>query len=583
MKEKFLIVAAVLSSLTCFHATANNRPNVIVIMTDDQGYGDLSITGNGIVETPNMDRIAIEGAWLKQFYVSPVCTPTRAHLMTGRYAYRTKAIDTYLGRAVMEPDEFTVAEALREAGYVTGIFGKWHLGDYYPTRAIDQGFEEAVIHLGGGLRQPANPPEGERYHDPILFHNGEPKRYEGFCTDIYFDEAAKYIETKAKADEPFFIYLPTNAPHGPFDEPPTRGLYEEFLEKVPDDRRKETRAAFYSMIKNVDDNMGRLLAKLEEVGIDDNTIVIFLTDNGPAGGGSAGPFRGSKGNVYEGGIRTVCFVRWPASIEAGSEVAFTTAHIDLMPTILDFCGVAIPEENPLDGRSVRPLIAEKGVTKAMGWEDRHLFLQWHRGNEPERYRSFAAIDPQGKWKLLYKPGRGDQKRKGEPKMQLFDLQNDIGEETDLADKHPAIVEQLKAEYDKWFDDVCSTRDPNFNMPPIVIGSDQQPTTVLTPQDKRTDGNDTAGWRTPGHWPVDVEKAGPYTAHVRLTEETTAKTDVLLVLDFGDEKWEKMLTVQRGVHSTATGDVEFPKTGKGKFTARLQGGEEGLDVYQVTIK
>ena len=222
MKEKILIVAVVLSSLVCFHAAANDRPNVIVIMTDDQGYGDLSITGNEIVETPNMDRIAIEGAWLKQFYVSPVCTPTRAHLMTGRYAYRTKAIDTYLGRAVMEPEEFTVAEALQEAGYATGIFGKWHLGDYYPTRAIDQGFEEAVIHLGGGLRQPANPPEGERYHDPILFHNGEPKRYEGFCTDIYFDEAAKYIETKAEADEPFFIYLPptlrtvpsTNHRHG---------------------------------------------------------------------------------------------------------------------------------------------------------------------------------------------------------------------------------------------------------------------------------------------------------------------------------------------------------------------------------
>ncbi|MEM0968522.1 MAG: arylsulfatase, partial [Verrucomicrobiota bacterium] len=376
------------------------QPNVIVIITDDQGYGDLSITGNTIVETPHMDRLATEGAWLDQFYVSPVCTPTRATLMTGRYNYRTRAIDTFKGRAVMEPEEVTLAETLKEAGYATGIFGKWHLGDYYPTRAIDQGFDEAVVHQGGGLRQPSNPPEGDRYHDPILFHNGEPKRYEGYCTDIYFDEAARFIEEKAKGEAPFFAYIATNAPHGPFDEPPTRDLYEEYLAKFPGDKRAATKAAFYSMIKNVDDNMGRLAEKLNELEIDEETLVVFLTDNGPAGGGSAGPYRGAKASVYNGGIRTVCFWRWPGTIDPGSKAFQTTAHIDLMPTILDFCEVKPPEGVTFDGRSVRPLMAEKGVMKIQGWEDRHLFFQWHRGDEPVLYHHFAVVGPQGQWKLL---------------------------------------------------------------------------------------------------------------------------------------------------------------------------------------
>jgi len=418
MKSHLSLILLLVSALGLAHAA--DRPNVILIMTDDQGYGDLSITGNEIVDTPHMDRLAKEGAWLKQFYVSPVCTPTRAHLMTGRWGFRTRAIDTYLGRATMEPGETTLAEALAATGYATGIFGKWHLGDYYPTRAIDQGFRESVVHRGGGLRQPSNPPEGERYHDPILYHNGEPKLFEGYCTDIYFDEAACFVEEQAKAERPFFIYLPTNAPHGPFDEPPSRELSEFFREKLANDKHPN-RAGFYAMIKNIDDNIGRLLATVERNGIDDNTIVIFLTDNGPAGGGSAGPFRGSKASVYEGGIRTVCFLRWPGSIEAGSQVLFTTAHIDLMPTILDFCGASVPEDVEFDGRSIRPLIPEKGVVKTMGWEDRHLFLQWHRGNEPQRYHHFAAVGPQGRWKLLHRSSPGKHRMEGEPQFELFDL------------------------------------------------------------------------------------------------------------------------------------------------------------------
>tara|TARA_R110002096_G_scaffold42144_19_gene113798 strand:- start:484 stop:2235 length:1752 start_codon:yes stop_codon:yes gene_type:complete len=557
-------------------------PNVILIMTDDQGYGDLSITGNSIVETPNMDRLAKEGAWLKEFYVSPVCTPTRAHLMTGRYGFRTRAIDTYLGRANIEPDEVTLAEVLSESGYSTGIFGKWHLGDYYPIRSIDQGFQESLVHQGGGLRQPSNPPEGERYHDPILFHNGEPVRYEGYCTDIFFDEAAKYIETQAKAGKPFFTYIATNAPHGPFDEPPTRELFEHFQAKMPNDKRP-TRAGFYSMIRNIDDNMGRLYEKLEELKIENNTIVIFLTDNGPAGGGSAGPFRGAKGQIYQGGIRTVCFVRWPGVIEAGSSVQFTTAHMDLMPTILDFCGVSQPANVKLDGRSLRPLIPEKGVAKILGWEDRHLFFQWHRGNEPQRYHHFAAIDPQGEWKLLHRSKISSHQFEGEPVFELYNLRDDIGETNDLSAEKPDLVAQLKAEYDAWFDDVCNTRSPNFGMTPIVIGSDKQPTVVLTPQDKRIEGPDSQGWWTGGHWTVDLARKGSYTVHVRLNGEVPAATTVKLRLSVGDARWEQDVSLPRGVDSAAIGEVEFPATGLGKFTAQVDGETDGPKVYQVTLK
>jgi len=561
---------------------AADRPNVIVIMSDDQGYGDLSITGNEAIETPNMDLIANEGAWLKQFYVSPVCTPTRAHLMTGRYAFRTRAIDTYLGRACMEPDEVTMAEVLSEAGYATGIFGKWHLGDCYPMRAMDQGFGESLVHQGGGLRQPANPPEGERYHDPILFKNGEPTRYEGYCTDIFFDEAIRFIEKKSKGDDPFFVYIPTNAPHGPFDEPPTRELFEHFQAKFPDDKNTN-RAAFYAMVKNVDDNMGRLLAKLNQLQIDKETLVIFLTDNGPSAG-SAGLFRGKKASVYEGGIRTVCFFRWPGVIEAGASSSFTTAHIDLMPTVLDFCNVKVPSAVKFDGRSVRSLIPEKGVAKIQGWADRHLFLQWHRGDEPQRYHHFAVIGTQGQWKLLNRSNPGQHKRQTDPQFELYDILNDIGEKTNVAKKHPEIVAKLKKEYDAWFDDVCHTRAPNFGIPPIVIGAEQQPTVVLTPQDKRVEVDDRAAWWSAGYWSVDIRKPGPYTIHIRLNQETQKETVVNLNVQVEDVILQKELTIPRGVNSTAIGNVTLPSGGLGRVKAFIDGADRrDPKVLQVTIK
>jgi arylsulfatase A-like enzyme len=557
-------------------------PNVVVIMTDDQGYGDLSFTENAVVITPHMDRIANEGAWFKQFYVSPVCTPTRAHLMTGRYGYRTRAFDTYLGRANMEPDEVTIAEILQDAGYSTGIFGKWHLGDYYPTRAMDQGFQESLVHQGGGLRQPANPPEGDRYHDPILYHNGEPKRYEGYCTDIFFDEAIRHIQQQAKAEKPFFTYISTNAPHGPFDEPPTRELMEHFVAKFP--KEKTTRkACFYAMVKNIDDNIGRLILALQRLQIDEETLIVFLTDNGPSGG-LPGPFRGAKASVFEGGIRTVCFMRWPDVITAGTRAETTAAHIDLLPTILDFCEVALPEGLDIDGRSLRPLLPEERVVKPTpDWPDRHLFLQWHRGDVPQRYHHIGVVGPQGRWKLVARANRGEHIPSKAPNFELFDLFTDPGERIDVADKHPEVIATHKAAYDAWFDDVCSTRTPNFGMPPIVIGAPQAPTVVLTPQDKRVDEVGGEGWWAPGSWPVDIRRPGPYTIKVLLNGLAPSGTTVDLRVVVGDAELHKQLTIPRGVDSAAIGEVALPAGGLGLISARVSGDNSPVAVNQVTIK
>jgi hypothetical protein len=226
-RREFLKTASlglVFSSMPCgssFGEEVNKRPNVILIITDDQGYGDFGATGNPVIRTPNLDALARDSAQMTSFYVSPVCAPTRACLMTGRYNYRTRAIDTYVGRAMMEPREVTVAELLRANGYATGIFGKWHLGDNYPMRPQEQGFEEVLVHRGGGIGQPSDPPDGEgKYTDPVLFHNGKEVRMRGYCTDVYFNQAMAWMDTVHREGRPFFIYLPTNAPHTPLHDVP---------------------------------------------------------------------------------------------------------------------------------------------------------------------------------------------------------------------------------------------------------------------------------------------------------------------------------------------------------------------------
>jgi arylsulfatase A-like enzyme len=522
-----VVVASFTAAAAPCLAAQAERPNVIVILTDDQGYGDYGFMGNPVIRTPNLDTLASASAQMKTFYVSPVCSPTRACLMTGRYNYRTRAIDTFIGRAMMDPSEVTIAEALREAGYVTGIFGKWHLGDNYPMRAIDQGFDEALVICGGGIGQPSDPPGGEgKYTDPVLFHNGQRMQAKGYCTDAYFDAAMKWIEGTRKSDRPFFAYIPTNAPHNPLKDIP-EDWYRKYKamdlspvvvrqrDTKPSEKELDDLARIFAMISNIDDNVGRLMAQLREWKLEDNTIVIFFGDNGPAGRRYVGPLRGTKGQVYEGGIRTPLIVHWPARLKAGHASDYPAAHIDIMPTLLDACGVAVPKGLKLDGMSILPVLDGR----ATAGPDRTLFIQSQRGDKPVLYHNFMARDRE--WKLLNASGFGPEQLPGPPKFELYHVTDDPGERKNLAAEHPEIVERLKAQYEAWFKDVSSTRPDNYDPPRIVIGSPHENPVTLTHQDWRhTKGRQ---W-TPdsnGCWWLRVDHDGKYDIRLRFPATETA--------------------------------------------------------------
>jgi arylsulfatase A-like enzyme len=466
------------------------RPNIILMMTDDQGFGDLSIHGNPVLKTPNIDSLGRDGVRFSQFHVNPVCSPTRSSLMTGRYYYRTGVVDTFLGRSMMHSDEVTVAECLSEAGYRTGLFGKWHLGDNYPLRSIDQGFQESLNCTGGGLTQPSDPP-GNTYFDPMLRHNGKWEKHKGYCTDIFFRGAMEFIE--ANRSRPFFLYLPTNAPHDPLQ------IDDSFVDPYRKAGVEERTAKVYGMVKNVDDNVGRLLAKLKQLRLEENTIVIFLTDNGPQHDRYNAGMRGRKATVYEGGIRVPFLMRWPRGLKRGATVNDFAAHIDVMPTLLEACAVA-PPKTQIDGRSLMPLL--NGKAKAL--PRRTTFFQWHRGEAPNPHQNACATD--GRYKLVN--GK-----------ELYDLSTDPGEKSDIAAAQPEIARKLRGEYDRWFADVAATR--RFAPPKIFLGTEHEDPVTLTRQDWR---GPNAAWspQANGHWEVDVRKAGRYEITLRFLQPVTGE-------------------------------------------------------------
>ncbi|MGI6455747.1 MAG: sulfatase-like hydrolase/transferase [bacterium] len=459
-----------------------SRPNVILIITDDQGFGDLGIHGNPHIRTPNLDRLAQESIEFTRFHVSPVCAPTRASLMTGRYNYRTGVVDTYIGRAMMHSDEITLAEVLGGAGYKTGIFGKWHLGDNYPLRAIDQGFQEALVHNGGGIGQPSDPP-GNMYQNPVLFLNGNATRFEGYCTDIFFDAALQYIERNC--NRPFFAYIATNAPHTPLQ------IADRYVQPYLDMGLNDDTARVYGMVENIDENVGKLLRKLDDLQLAENTILIFMTDNGNQQNRYTAGLRGRKGTVYEGGIHVPFIIRYPQRWQMPRKIDNIAAHIDIMPTLLQACGVPLPDVK-IDGQSLVPLL--EGETPE--W-DRTLFFQWHRGDEPEPFRDCAVCTP--RYKLIN--GK-----------ELYDLENDPAEEHDIAAENPKIVQELRRRYEEWFKDVSSTR--GYAPPRIHLGTEHENPVTLTRQDWR---GPQAGWNKDslGYWEVYTANSGMYDVILRV--------------------------------------------------------------------
>lgn len=526
-------------------AAPPTRPNVVLVMTDDQGSGDFSIADNGVFETPNIDAMAQRSASMTTFYVCPVCAPTRACLMTGRYNYRTRCIDTYIGRAMLDPAEVTIAEILGAAGYATGIFGKWHLGDCYPMRPNDQGFQEALVIRGGGLAQPSDPRENDnRYTDPILFHNGRQVETHGYCTDVYFDAALQFIETAHAAQQPFFAYIPTNVPHGPFhDVPPEllehyQGKQDELAALIVGQRTPAQQARdidqlarIGAMITNMDQNVGRLFAKLDQLGITANTLVLFLVDNGPNTLRYVGARRGMKADVYDGGIRSPLWLHWPARLPAGTTRDQLCAHIDLLPTILDACGVLVPADVQLDGRSLMPLLDDA----AAPWPDRTIVTQSHRGDTPVRYHHFMIRDQ--RWKLVHPSGFERTHFEGEPAFELYDMAADPLELDNVIAQHPDVAERLREAYDRWFDDVSSTRPDNYAPPRIWIGTPHENPTVLTRQDWRAK---TWVGNVIGYWQLHVAAAGVYDLHVELDPLPQASR---VVVELDGQRWEQDVAAQ----------------------------------------
>ncbi|MEX0988207.1 MAG: arylsulfatase [Bacteroidales bacterium] len=414
------------------------QPNVIFVITDDQGYGDLGVHGNHIIQTPNLDMFYENSVRFTNYHVSPTCAPTRGALMTGRYTNRTNTHHTIAGRSQLFRDEKIIAEIFSENDYITGMFGKWHLGDNYPFRPEDRGFQEVVRHGGGGITQG---PDywGNDYFDDTYWHNGTPRKFEGYCTDVFFNEALKFIEKNK--DQPFFCYISTNAPHAPLHVPlEYYNLYKN------DETILENQKRFYGMITNIDDNFQRLENKLEQLDIRENTILIFMTDNGTAFGvenkdgkmfGHDGGLRGKKASIYDGGHRVPFFIRWPAgNVLGGKDIDKLTAHIDILPTLVELCELKFEEKKPIDGRSLAPLFIE-GYDK---WEERILVVDNQRVQNLVKFRNYSVMDET--WRLI----------NGE---ELYNIEQDRKQSNNIAYLHPEIVNRLSQAYNKWWESIMN--------------------------------------------------------------------------------------------------------------------------------
>jgi arylsulfatase A-like enzyme len=438
------------------------HPNIVLVVTDDQGYGDFSCHGNPILKTPNLDRLHAESVRFTDFHVSPTCSPTRASLMTGRHEFRSGVTHTIYERERLGLSATTLPQVLKTAGYVNGIFGKWHLGDeaeYQPNR---RGFDEVFIHGGGGIGQTYVGSCGDapknKYFDPAILHNGKFEKTKGYCTDIFFAEAQKWITSRVKAPAdaaaPFFCYIATNAPHGPLNCPPEYEAKYAKLVKTPDE------AKFFGMVANIDDNVGRLLAKLGELGIERETLVIFMNDNGGTVGTrifNAG-MRGQKVTPYRGGTRAASFWRLPGAFEPG-DCDRLAAHIDIFPTLAELAGAKISGDlaAKFDGRSLVPLLKDHQAE----WADRILFThvgRWPKGSDPNdaKFGNCSIRDP--RWNLVSsprkalvnKPKPGEALAGREPQWELFDLKADPGEAKNVAAENPDVVARLAKAYDAWW-------------------------------------------------------------------------------------------------------------------------------------
>lgn len=412
-----------------------SRPNIVFIITDDQGYGEMSCHGNPVLKTPNLDRLHASSLRFTQFHVSPTCAPTRASLMTGRHEFRSGVTHTIFERERLSLRARTLAQLLKEAGYDTGIFGKWHLGDedaYMPNR---RGFGEVFVHGAGGIGQTFPGSCGDApnnsYFDPWIWHNNQFVKTSGYCTDVFFNRASDWIASRPR-NKPFLAWVSPNAPHDPFISPGREWEAPFWAAGL-----STNTVRYYAMIANIDAAVGRLLDRLDREGLAENTLVVFMTDNGHSvpSAYNAG-MRAQKGTPYEGGIRVPSFWRWPGRLPGGVDCAALTAHVDVLPTFAQLAGRPVP--NSLDGRSLLPLFQNP----AAPWEDRLLFThvgRWDSGKSDEaKHRSTAVRS--ARFKLVNN-------------SELYDMPADPAESRNVIAEHPQAAAELRAAYEKWWAEV----------------------------------------------------------------------------------------------------------------------------------
>ena len=596
-------LALLLFTPACGFAGASEpapRPNVVLILTDDQGYGDLSCHGNPILRTPHMDRLHGESVRLTDYHVDPTCSPTRAALLTGRYSTRTGVWHTIQGRSLLAPGEVTLAERLREAGYRTGIVGKWHLGDNAPLRPREQGFDFSFTHGGGGVGQApdhwGNDYFGDTYtrfsRTPGDSGGDDPEGTEelvtvdGYCTDEWFAAADRFVTRNdpRRTGRPFFLTVATNAPHAPYRVP------ERWSRPYREAGVTGDRANFLGMIACIDARLGEFRARLDELGLAENTILIFTTDNGTAAGhrdagrpGFNAGMRGAKGSEYDGGHRVPFFLHWPAGgFDAGRDVDRLTAHVDVTPTLLSLCGVppaaaSPPEGPPLDGRDLTPLLRGD----AANWPDRTLAVHSQRIEVPEKWRKFAVITD--RWRLV---GRDE----------LYDIVADPGQTRNVAAENPGVVQRLRAAYESWWKSLEPTFDDPFteDLVRIAIGPGStelcahdwhQPEHGPLPWSQAAVRNDpvTTGW-----WAIDVTQAGRY--RLTLRDRPAAAEE--------DRSWAGRVSVtvetrgrtRSSAQSTRTGRFPNPPimvmtlpAGPAKLTAATTEDDVTRGAYYVTVE
>ncbi|NQU51077.1 MAG: arylsulfatase [Bacteroidetes bacterium] len=461
LKSLFVLFIS-LFCLACTHKII--PPNIILVMTDDQGYGDISAHGSPDVFTPNMDKLKSQGISLEDFQVSPTCAPTRSAIMSGRHPFKNGITHTILERERMALGISTLPEVLKRGGYTSGIFGKWHLGDEPEHQPDSRGFDEAFIHGAGGIGQAyagscADAPDN-KYFDPTIKHNGTFVKTKGYCTDLFFTQALSWIKTKANEEKPFFAYIVTNAPHGPFIAP------DKYKAKFTKQNYPKNAQGFYGMIENVDDNLGILMKKLNAWDIADNTILIFMSDNGKTGGGNNnvhGPtynagMKGMKGSVHEGGTRVPFFIRWPNEFTAGEKVDALLNHFDILPTLAEIAGIDIADIPDLDGQSFLPYLKDKNHKEA----DRYRFFHGGRwplnpenaNNQEGSDRWVGTLETSNPDNSIYKncAVRNERYRFVNNK-ELYDVISDPGQKQDIADQHPEVVAEMQKVYKQWWSEV----------------------------------------------------------------------------------------------------------------------------------